>query len=69
MIKVFCDHCHKEITNDKKNELTLEDCFWDIKTRKFVGPGCVLCEECWEERYRKHLELDVEFLHLKEVEK
>ena len=68
MTKVFCDHCHKEITNDKQNELTSEDCFWDIKTRNFVGSGCVLCEECWEERYQKHLELDVEFLRLKEVE-
>ena len=68
MKKSFCDHCGKELTGCGVNELAPEDCFWDSEEKDFVGYGRELCGDCWNERQKKHIELDKRFLHLSEKE-
>lgn len=65
MIKKFCDHCGKEITMwDDENSLEADDCFFDYEIKRFIGIDSLLCAKCLEERNKKHIALDLEFLKL-----
>ena len=66
MRKIYCDHCGKEIKGIEINELTCDDCYYDYETCKFVGYGYALCEKCWSERHRAHINLDMKFLNMVE---
>ena len=67
---VFCDHCGKDITKSPKNEIGTDDCF-TVRDEDgeiwFVGYGCELCDDCWDERIRLHAELDKIFLNLEMI--
>lgn len=65
-MKIFCDHCGKEINGAEINELSVEDCHYNHETKEFVGLGCTLCGKCWEERKEAHINLDMKFLRLVE---
>lgn len=67
-MKIFCDHCGREINGVEVNELSCDDCFFDHKTGDFVGYGYVLCEKCWDERQQAHINLDRDFLNMKAEE-
>ena len=63
MIRYYCDHCGDVLTG-AYNELDYDDTFMDPTTYRHLGIDCLLCDECYEERERLHLELDKQFLHL-----
>lgn len=62
MLKVICDHCGKDITHEQTNTLDVDNCF--LLGEKWIGNGCELCNNCWEERKRLHARLDADFLHV-----
>ena len=67
MRKIFCDHCGKDITYLPMNEMMTDDCFTERDEDGgiwFVGYRCELCNDCWDERHRLHVELDKKFLNL-----
>ena len=66
MVKTFCDHCMKEIKGVEINELSTDDCTFDSETKEFVGAGYMLCEKCWDERQKAHINLDMKFLNIVE---
>lgn len=66
MRKTFCDHCGKELAGAEINELKCDDCFFDDEIEEFVGAGYTLCEKCWEERERAHINFDMNFLNMVE---
>ena len=66
MRKCFCDHCGREIKGAEINELSVDDCFFDVENREFVGAGYTLCEKCWDERIQEHIYFDMKFLNLVE---
>lgn len=68
MMKIFCDHCGREIRGVEVDELSCDDCFYDHETREFVGSGYTLCPKCWNERLQAHINLDREFLNMKTKE-
>lgn len=67
MIKIFCDHCGKEIDPMHIFKLDVEDFIYSMgQSGKLVG--CTLCEDCYSKRASLHVKLDAEFLH-RELEK
>lgn len=62
MRKIICDHCGKDISGVSFSTLDTSDCYSYLQ--RHIGFGCDLCDDCWNERKKKHAELDMEFLHL-----
>ncbi len=65
-MKIFCDHCGREITDGQICELDWDDCFYDHRTEECVGVSYVLCEKCFDERQQAHINLDRVFLNIEE---
>jgi len=66
MVKFFCDHCGKEIQDEKYQNIDDLDfpvvSHMDVK--KFFDR--ILCEECYNRRRQWHLDVDEEFFHWEE---
>ena len=63
MVKYYCDHCGKDISEKHRNDLGVDDCYY--KDGDAVGYGCILCDDCWDKRLDEHIRLDIKFLNLK----
>lgn len=65
MIKYFCDHCGKELGPNNTVELWNEDTlfFYD---GDFIGKDNILCNDCYDERIRLHIDLDRSFFNAEE---
>ena len=59
MIKVFCDHCGKELHGIEANFFDEDSCYFSKGV--FTGGGFHLCDKCMEERDKLHEEIDRKF--------
>ena len=62
MIKLYCNHCGKELGSREICTLDSSDVFFDKLKNKSIWYNVHLCPECAELRIRAHCDLDNEFL-------